>query len=137
MLESSMNIVIDTSILIAVIANEPQRDMIIEITRGADLLAPPSVHWEVGNAFSAMLRRNRITLAQTLRALEVYGQIPIRLANVELEDSLTIAAQLNIYAYDAYLIRCALKYNAPLISLDEGLVRAAQQMKVRIIEVER
>jgi len=132
-----MNIVIDTSILIAVIANEPQRDMIIEITRGADLLAPPSVHWEVGNAFSAMLRRNRITLAQTLRALEVYGQIPIRSANVELEDSLTIAAQLNIYAYDAYLIRCALKYNAPLISLDEGLVRAAQQMKVRIIEVER
>ena len=130
-----MDIVVDTSILIAVIANEPQRDTIIEITRGADLLTPPSVHWEVGNAFSAMLRRNRITLAQTLRALEVYGQIPIRLADVELEDSLTIAAQLNIYAYDAYLIRCALKYNAPLISLDEGLVRAAQQMKVRIIEV--
>lgn len=130
-----MDIVVDTSVLIAVIANEPQRDTIIEITTGADLLTPPSVHWEVGNAFSAMLRRNRITLAQTLRALEVYGQIPIRLADVELEDSLTIAAQLNIYAYDAYLIRCALKYNAPLISLDEGLVRAAQQMKVRIIEV--
>lgn len=130
-----MDIVVDTSILIAVIANEPQRDTIIELTRGADLLTPPSVHWEVGNAFSAMLRRNRITLAQALRALEVYGQIPIRFADVELEDSLTIAAQLNIYAYDAYLIRCALKYYAPLISLDEGLVRAAQQMKVKIIEV--
>jgi len=130
-----MDIVVDTSILIAVIANEPQRDTIIELTRGADLLTPPSVHWEVGNAFSAMLKRNRITLAQALRALEVYGQIPIRFADAELEDSLTIAAQLNIYAYDAYLIRCALKYNAPLISLDEGLVRAAQQMKVKIIEV--
>lgn len=130
-----MDIVVDTSILIAVIANEPQRDTIIELTRGADLLTPPSVHWEVGNAFSAMLKRNRITLAQALRALEVYGQIPIRFADAELEDSLAIAAQLNIYAYDAYLIRCALKYNAPLISLDEGLVRAAQQMKVKIIEV--
>lgn len=130
-----MDIVVDTSILIAVIANEPQRDTIVELTRGADLLTPPSVHWEVGNAFSAMLRRNRITLAQALRALEVYGQIPIRSADAELEDSLTIAAQLNIYAYDAYVIRCALKYNAPLISLDKGLVRAAQQMKVKIIEV--
>ncbi len=130
-----MDVVVDTSILIAVIANEPQRDTIIELTRGVDLLTPPSVHWEVGNAFCAMLKRNRITLAQALRALEVYAQIPIRYADAELEDSLTIAAQLNIYAYDAYLIRCALKYNAPLISLDKGLVTAAQQMKVKIIEV--
>jgi predicted nucleic acid-binding protein len=130
-----MDIVVDTSILIAVIANEPQRDAIIELTRGADLLAPPSVHWEVGNAFSAMLRRNRITLAQALGSLEAYGQIPIRFVDVELEESLAFAARLNIYAYDAYLVRCALKYNAPLISLDEGLVRVAQQTHVKLIEV--
>lgn len=127
--------VVDTSILIAVIVNEPQRDWIIELTRGADLLAPPCVHWEVGHAFSAMPRRNRITLAQALRSLEAYGQIPIRFVDVELEESLAFAARLNIYAYDAYLVRCALKYNAPLISLDESLVRVAQQMHVKVIEV--
>ena len=34
-----MDIVIDTSIIVAVIAHEPQRDALIELTRGADLLA--------------------------------------------------------------------------------------------------
>ena len=37
--------------------------------------------------------------------------------------------------YDAYLIRCALKYNAPLISLDKELVRVAQEQGVNVIEV--
>ena len=128
-----MDIVVDASVLIAVIANEPQRDILIELTKGANLLAPPSVHWEISNAFSAMLRRNRITLAQALRAIEIYQDIPIRFADVELKDSLMIAAQLNIYAYDAYLIRCALKYNAPLISLDQNLVRAAQRIDIEVV----
>jgi len=52
-----MDIVVDTSVLIAVIANEPEKDRLIRQTTGADLLAPPSCHWEIGNAFSAMLRR--------------------------------------------------------------------------------
>ena len=132
-----MGVVVDTSVLIAVIAYEPQRDTLIELTKGADLMAPPSVHWEISNAFSAMLRRNRVTLDQALRAIEAYQRIPLRFADVELAESLTIAAQLNIYAYDAYLIRCALKYNAPLISLDEQLLQAARRMSVRVIEVSR
>ena len=130
-----MELTIDTSVIIAVIVNEPQRDTLIALTKGADLLAPPSVHWEVANAFSAMLKRNRITLAQALHATRLYRQIPIRFADVEFKDTLLIAAQFDIYAYDAYLIRCALKYNAPLISLDKSLLQAAQRAGSRIIEV--
>jgi predicted nucleic acid-binding protein len=44
---------------------------------------------------------------------------------------------LGIYAYDAYLIRCGLKYTAPLISLDQGLVEAARRMGVNVVEVGR
>ena len=132
-----MKIVVDTSAIIAVIANEPNKPKIIEATRGADLLAPASVHWEIANAFSAMLKRQRITLEDALKAITVYQQIPIRLVEVELAETLSIASQLNIYAYDAYLIRCAQKYSAPLLSLDGGLLRAAEQMKVRTIEVMR
>jgi predicted nucleic acid-binding protein len=130
-----MDVVVDTSVIIAVIANEPQRDRLVDLTKGADLLAPPSVHWEVGNAMSAMLRRSRITLAQALQAIQIYHQIPIRFVETELEDTLTIAAQLDIYAYDAYLIRCALKYDAPLVSLDKSLLQAAQRASASIIEV--
>lgn len=130
-----MDIVVDASVIIAVIAGEPQRDRLIERTIGADLLAPHSVHWEVGNAFSAMLRRNRVQLGQVLQAIAIYKTIPIRFVDVELEESLQLAGALDIYAYDAYLIRCALKYNAPLITLDKNLITVAQRAQARIIEV--
>jgi predicted nucleic acid-binding protein len=82
-----------------------------------------------------MLKQGRITLHQALQAIEIYQHIPIRFAEIELEESLKIAAELNIYAYDAYLIRCALKYNAPLLSLDQSLVGVAQAQGVEVIEV--
>lgn len=130
-----MEITIDASAIIAVIVQEPQRDVLIERTKGTHLLTPHSVHWEIGNAFSAMLKRKRITLAQALQAIKVYQQIPIRAVDIELTEALTIAAQMNIYAYDAYLIRCALKYNAPLLTLDKGLLQSAREMAAPILEV--
>ena len=130
-----MNIVIDASAIIAVIAAEPQREALIALTRGADLLAPQSVHWEIGNAFSAMIRRNRITLDQATIAIRAYKRIPIRFLEIDLQASLEIADRLGICAYDAYLIRCALRYNAPLLSLDRGLVSAAQRLNAQVIEV--
>lgn len=130
-----MDIVVDTSVIIAVIANEPEKERLIELTQGSDLIAPHSVHWEIGNAFSAMLRRKRITGEQALRAIEVYRRIPIRFVDVELEVSLQIADRLGIYAYDAYLIQCALRYRSPLLSLDENLLSSARHMKARVLEV--
>ena len=131
-----MDIVVDTSVIVAVIVNEPQREVLIERTRGANLLAPPSVHWEIGNAFSAMLKRRRVTLAEALKAIEVYREIPIRYVEVELEEALKVAGEAGIYAYDAYLIRCAQKYGAPLLTLDKELGRVAERMGVEVIEVE-
>jgi predicted nucleic acid-binding protein len=130
-----MDIVADASVIIAVIANEPQKQKLVALTTGADLIAPSSIHWEIGNAFSAMLKQGRITLHQALQAIEIYQHIPIRFAEIELEESLKIAAELNIYAYDAYLIRCSLRYNAPLLSLDQSLVRVAQAQGVEVVEV--
>lgn len=131
------NIVIDTSAIIAVIAGEPERDSLIQRTQGADLITPPSVHWEIGNALSAMFKRQRISLGQALEALSIYQQIPLRFVNVELDESLRIARELDIYAYDAYLIQAALKYRSPLLTLDHYLIECAKQKKARVIEVNR
>jgi len=130
-----MNIVVDASVLIAVIVGEPVRERLIELTEGADLVGPYSVHWEIGNALAAMLKRNRIALEQALRAVQVYEQIPVRYVNVEIEEALKIAQELRLYAYDAYLIRCAEKYRLPLLTLDKGLVAAAQRRGVEVINV--
>lgn len=130
-----MDIVVDASVILAVIVSEPQKENLVKLTRGVGLIAPHSIHWEIGNAFSSMLRRGRIQFEQALQAIEEYYQIPVRFVDVELDEALEIAAKLGIYAYDAYLIRCGLKYTAPLITLDRGLVEAAKQMGVNIVEV--
>lgn len=130
-----MNIVIDTSAIIAVLVNESTKSVLIEKTQDTTLISPSSVEWEIGNAFSAMLKRNRIELEQALKAMQIYKQIPIRFVDVELEESLKIADDLDIYAYDAYLIRCAQKYKSPLLTLDKGLRVAANKASVKVVEV--
>ena len=131
-----MQIIIDTSAIIAVLVNESSKPAIIQATQQTDLLAPSSIHWEIANAFSAMFKRNRLTLAEALTAIAIYQQIPIRFVEVELEESLKISDELGIYAYDAYLLRSAVKYNLPLLTLDQGLKEQAERLGVKVIEVE-
>jgi predicted nucleic acid-binding protein len=132
-----VDLVIDTSALIAVIANEPEKPSLVEQTTGAVLLAPHSVHWEIGNAFSAMLKRQRITIDQARSALAVYRQIPLRLIEVDLEPALVLSAELEIYAYDAYLIAAAQRQRCSLLALDAGLIHAAKRAGVPVLEVNR
>ena len=129
-----MDIVIDTSALIAVIAGEPERNKIVELTTENTLIGPGSIPWEIGNAFSAMFKRKRITLDQVKAALKAYNRIPIRLSNVDLSVSIDLATKLEIYAYDAYVIACALKHKCSILTLDKGLADAARKSGVKIRE---
>jgi len=130
-----MDILVDTSVLIAVITNEPIRPRLIDLTMGAHLLAPASVPWEIGNAFSAMLKRKRATLEQIQQAWAAYQQIPLRFVTIDIGHALIIAAKYDIYAYDAYFIAGALQQKSALITLDGGLRQAAHQAGVTILEV--
>jgi predicted nucleic acid-binding protein len=130
-----MEIVIDTSAIIAVIMQEPERDALVEAANSNELLAPLSVHWEIGNAFSAMFKRGRFSLRSARRALESYGQIPIRFSDVALDQALEIAHDFNVYAYDAYVIACALQHRCSLLSIDRGMVRAATRAGVKILVI--
>ena len=97
-------LVADTSTIIAVIGNEPEKPLLIAKTQGYDLIAPQSLHWEIGNAFSAMIKRGRITLVQAIKAIEIYKQIPINLVDVDLKKALESVDKHKVYAYDAYMI---------------------------------
>jgi predicted nucleic acid-binding protein len=130
-----MNIVIDTSAIIAIITNESTKPGIILATQDVSLIAPESIHWEIGNAFSAMFKRRLITLEQATAALQIYNDIPIRYMPIELEQALTIANRFNIYAYDAYVIECALLYKSPLLTLDAQLADIAEKNGVRLIRI--
>ena len=130
-----MDITTDASILIAVVGNEPSRDRAIELTTGHSLVAPNSIHWEVGNALSAMVKRQRVTLAQANACIDAYLQIPIKLVNVDLKQSLALVKQFRMYAYDAYLLVCAMNLGTPLLTLHEPLKTAAMSLGIEALEV--
>lgn len=130
-----MDIVIDTSALIAVIVDEPERNTIINLTSGNTLIGPGSIPWEIGNAFSAMFKRQRITLDAAQKGLSIFESIPLRYIKPDFVNSVTISKQTNMYAYDAYFIDCAIRQKAPLLTLDKKLQAAAQSLNIQIIGV--
>jgi predicted nucleic acid-binding protein len=130
-----VEIVIDASAILAVIAEQPEKPELVRLTRGATLVAPSSVHWEVGNALSAMFKRRAIALDEALTLLEAYAAIPIRLTDLALRQVVQLSAKLNVYAYDAYVIACALNQRAPILTLDGGLRARARELKLDVLEV--
>ena len=130
-----MDIVIDTSALLAVIVAEPERGKIIELTAGQTLIGPGSIPWEIGNAFSAMLKQQRLGLAEVQEGLRIFETIPLRLVKIDMKKALSIAGEAKTYAYDAYFIDCAVRLSAPLLSLDGGLKRASLKFGVKIMEI--
>ena len=130
-----MEIVVDSSVVLAIVLNEPERSALITATRGASLIAPGSIHWEIGNALSAMLKRTRISVDQAVQTISAYRAIPIRFVPVDIELALRIAGSLRIYAYDAYILQCAKQYRTQLLTLDRQLLEAARGLNARVIEV--
>ena len=82
-----------------------------------------------------MLKRGRITAEQAEAAVVAFESIAVTLAEVDLQRAVKIAGQLQIYAYDAYVIVAALDLNCPLLTLDAGLAHAAKVVGVKVLEV--
>ena len=131
-----MNIVIDSSAIIAVIVAEPERDSIIAATSGHTLIGPGSIPWEIGNAFSAMIKQCRVGVSDAQRGLEILDSIPLQYVSVNMANVLSIAARVNVYAYDAYFLDCALRHAAPLVTLDRTLGRVAAALGVNLVSLE-
>lgn len=130
-----MDIIIDTSALIAVIVDEPERDRIVEVTKENTLIGPGSIPWEIGNAFSAMFKQNRLTLKEAERGLAIFESIPLRYVEVDFSNTLKLSKKTNMYAYDSYFLDCATRYKAPLMTLDQKLKAAAQNINIETLEV--
>ena len=132
---TAMNIVIDVSAILAVIVDEPEKNRVVEMVTGHNLVGPGSIPWEIGNAFSSMLKQRRIGIAEARQGLAIFQSIAIRYLAVNLDNALSIAHSANLYAYDAYFLDCAARHAAPLLTLDRPLKRAADQIGVHVLEV--
>lgn len=130
-----MDIVIDTSALIAVIVGEPERNRIIKATTSNTLIGPGSIPWEICNAFSVMFKQKRLTLDEAKKGLSIFESIPIRYIESDFMETLKLSKKSNNYAYDAYFLDCAIRYKAPLLTLDQKLKLSAQNLNIEIVEV--
>lgn len=129
------SLVIDTSVLLAVLLNEPSRPALIAATQGYELVAAPSLPWEVGNALVAGFRRKRLSAANVSQAWANYQAVPVRLAHIDAGRAVNLALQVGLYAYDGYVLETARAERLELLTLDVGLERAALRigLKLRVI----
>lgn len=102
-----MKIVVDTSAVLAVLFNEPERDVIFSVIKGCELLAPLSLPVEVGNAISLAFKKRRIDLVQGEAVIDGLSRMKIRFEGIDYINAITIAHKYSIYAYDAYMMDLA------------------------------
>jgi predicted nucleic acid-binding protein len=129
-----MKIVADTSVFLAVVLHEANRPRIIALTRGHQLVAPEILPYEIGNALSALKKRGILDARQIREAWRSSQAIEVSLHRSNVDEALDIAAELSIYAYDAYFLECALALRASLLTLDKSMNRHARRLGIAIVE---
>lgn len=130
-----MEYTVDTSVVLAVILNEPSKARLLEVTQGVEIVSAPTLPWEVGNALSALLKRARLGLDEARGALDSFERIALRLADVDLLAAVELAEKHRMYAYDAYVLECARRLRTPLLSLDGAQREVGRRMGLEIVEV--
>lgn len=68
----------------AVALNEPEKDKIIQLTEGHDVIAPEVLSFEIGNALTAMMKKNVLEPDELEAAWEIVQQIPVDLRHTDI-----------------------------------------------------
>ena len=129
-----MTIISDTNIFLAVALDEPEKNRIIQLSAGTVANAPEILPYELGNALSAMIKRKKIAQVEGLAAYTAASTIPVRLLSVDVQESLRLAIEFNIYAYDAYFLQCAKATSYPLLTLDKKMRKIATELHIDLLE---
>ena len=129
-----MKIIADTNTFLAVALEEPEKNRIIQLTVGHDLVAPEVLPFEIGNALTAMMKKRTLDADELTSAWDMVQTIPVELRRIEIRSALEIASRFNIYAYDAYFIECAISLRCPLLTLDRQMKIVGQNVGISILE---
>ena len=59
----------------------------------------------------------------------------LRYVDPDMVMALKLSKEVNIYAYDAYFLDCAIRYKAPLLTLDQKLKFSAKSIGIKTVEI--
>jgi predicted nucleic acid-binding protein len=135
-------LVIDSSVAIAWCFPDEQDDYsqsVLDALSSERAIVPDLWHLEVANTLLVGERRKRSTQANTVTWLGFFASLPIAADDETTAhafgDTLSLAREHNLSAYDAAYLELAMRRGLPLATLDDKLKAAAQAVGVPLYGV--
>ena len=119
-------LVVDCSVLSAVLFEEPMRDEALRQLVGKELHAPTLLDHEIANV-AVKKQRHDWPAESIAMALSDYATQEIALHRADVAEQAALAHQYGLSAYDAAYLWLAAELKAPLATFDAKLGKAAMQ----------
>jgi predicted nucleic acid-binding protein len=111
-------------------------DRLFARVRDEGAVVPALWFWEVGNVIVQAERRGRVTVADAAQRLALISALPLLVDQAALGHSwgetLQLARQHHLTAYDATYLKSSLRRGLPLFTLDRDLAAAARTRQVAV-----
>ena len=117
--------VVDASALAALLFDEPEAASVARKLQGGTLLAPTLLGFELANVCLMKIRRHPQFQAEFLAAFRARENLRIETVEVDQTETIALAQQTGLTAYDASYLWLAHETRAGLVTLDKQLAAAA------------
>ena len=119
-------IVVDCSVLAALLFDEPEGNSAARVVAGKSLFAPWLIDHEIVSVGLKKARSGLVDVAK--QGLEALAGMRMTRRTANSQAQWLLARQENLSAYDAAYLQLAIELNAPLATFDQALGAAAQRV---------
>jgi predicted nucleic acid-binding protein len=117
--------VVDASAIAALLFGEPEAADVADRRRGRDLAAPALLPCEIASVHLKKLKRHPEQEEALLTGHRLLARMSVAQHDVELAETVELARQAGLSAYDASYLWLSRHLRAELVTLDAKLARAS------------
>jgi predicted nucleic acid-binding protein len=121
--------VVDASAIVALLFDELAREKIASRLRDATLSAPSLIEYEVANSCLKKIRAAPAERQMLLEAFSLLDSLSISLVTVDVNAAIILAERTKLSLYDASYLWLARAFGAELVTLDDRLARADENLR--------
>ncbi len=121
--------VVDASALGALLFGEPKAEEVARALGDAPLAAPALLWFEAASICLKKVNAHENKTEDLLSAFNMMDQLPIQGVEVEHQEVVRLAMELDLTTYDASYLWLALRLNGELVTLDEKMHNAMSSMR--------
>jgi predicted nucleic acid-binding protein len=121
--------VVDASAIVALLFDELRRDEIVARVGDATLRAPNLLGLEIANACLKKIRAAPAEREALIEAFSLLDALSISLETVDLNGAIVLAERMKLSLYDASYLWLAHVRGAELVTLDDRLARADENIR--------